>query len=35
MAITSWTSDPSGVRPLSAWQALRLLVLRNYITYRQ
>ena len=26
---------PLGVRPLSPWQALRLLVLRNYLVYRQ
>jgi len=33
--LASWTSSTSAsVRPLSAWQALRLLVLRNYITYR-
>jgi len=34
-SLTSWTTtDDSGVRPLSATQATRLLVLRNYITYR-
>jgi lipooligosaccharide transport system permease protein len=32
--LPSWTSTSHAADPLNAWQATRLLVLRNYITYR-
>ena len=32
--LPSWTSSESGVAPLTAWGATKLLVERNYITYR-
>jgi lipooligosaccharide transport system permease protein len=33
-ALSSWTSSGSAVDPLNGWQATKLLVERNYITYR-
>ena len=32
--LPSWTAGDSGVDPLNSWQATKLLVERNYITYR-
>ena len=32
--LPSWTSSGESVDPLNAWQATKLLVERNYITYR-